>query len=81
MIALNAEYTADVIDRNGQPVIRLFQNGHITPGQWFASTIASRRNPHAPLDIDSGARWTLDSECAEKLYAFALQTLVEAGLL
>lgn len=80
-ITLNDEYTADAIERNGQPVLRLFQNGHITPGQWYASTIASRPEPTAPLYIDHGANWKIDSDAAQKLYAFALQTLVDAGLL
>ena len=83
-VTLNDRYTAEVdVTRYGtdRPVIVVRQDGHRTPGQWFASTIASRPNPHAPLDIDSGARWTLDAECATKLYAFAIQTLVDNGLL
>lgn len=80
-ITLDDRYTADVIDRNGSPVVRVFDQGRITPGQWYASTIASRTNPHAALDIDSGARWTISAEAATKLHAFAIQALVDAGQL
>lgn len=80
---LDADYTAIVETKHygdDRPVIVVLQNGRRTPGQWFASTLCERP-ASGPLYIDSGARWTLSSDAAEKLYAFALQVLVDAGLL
>ena len=56
---------------NGKPVIRIFENGVITPGQWFAATIAESKADR--IAIDSGQGWSLTPSETVAVIGFAGQ--------
>lgn len=82
-ITLSAKHTADVtsardlLDRIERPVIRVFEDGRLTPGQWYAETLVEG-GPSKYADglyIDFGAGWKLDANEAALLYGFAVGVL------
>ena len=70
-VRLSSTHTAVVGHGKFGYTIRVVENGLITPGQWYASTLAARTQPGS-LAIDAGQGWTLTDHETALLRGFAV---------
>ena len=68
-IVLSTKRTAAVGDYHGQPTVVVYEMGRMTPGQWYADTIAA--STATRISIDAGQNWELTEEETILLIAFA----------